>query len=51
MELDLISVGSDGGGLAAAIAASDAGLRAIVLEKAPRVGVTPLVIWNRVNGK
>jgi 3-oxosteroid 1-dehydrogenase len=43
-ELDLISVGSGAGGLAAAIAASDAGLRAIVLEKAPRVGGN--TVWS-----
>ena len=43
-EFDLIAVGSGAGGLAAAIAAADAGLRAVVLEKSPRVGGN--TVWS-----
>jgi 3-oxosteroid 1-dehydrogenase len=38
LEVDLVAVGSGLGGLSAAIAAADRGLRALVLEKAPRLG-------------
>ena len=43
-EFDLVSVGSGAGGLAAAIAAGDSGLRAVVLEKTPRVGGN--TVWS-----
>lgn len=37
-ECDVVSVGSGAGGLAAAITAADAGARALVLEKGPKLG-------------
>ena len=37
-EYDIVCVGAGAGGLASAIAAADLGLRAIVLEQAPRIG-------------
>jgi 3-oxosteroid 1-dehydrogenase len=43
-EFDLVNVGSGAGGLAAAIAAGDSGLRAVVLEKTPRVGGN--TVWS-----
>ena len=43
-EFDFISVGSGAGGLAAAIAGADAGLRPLVLEKSPRLGGN--TVWS-----
>jgi 3-oxosteroid 1-dehydrogenase len=41
---DFVSVGSGAGGLASAIAAADAGMRTVVLEKSPRLGGT--TVWS-----
>lgn len=38
LEADLVSVGSGGGGLSAAITAHDHGARALILERSPQVG-------------
>src|SRR5690606_8070242 len=38
LEVDLVSVGSGLGGVSAAIAAHDRGLRTAILDKAPRLG-------------
>ena len=43
-EVDLICVGSGIGGCAAAIAAAEAGLKAVVVEKSPKLGGT--TIWS-----
>ena len=38
LEVDLVAVGSGLGAVAAAIAAHDLGLRAVILDKAPKLG-------------
>jgi succinate dehydrogenase/fumarate reductase flavoprotein subunit len=54
VEIDLVSVGSSSGGLAAAIRAHDLGLSTVVLEKADKIGGgtslgTPGALWMPCN--
>ncbi|MBI4300764.1 MAG: FAD-binding protein, partial [Chloroflexi bacterium] len=50
LEVDIVAVGSSSGGMTAAIYAHDAGLKAVVLEKANSIGGgCGVLIWIPVN--